>query len=77
MSQPAVLTLTIIAVAVPVVRYYWNLRRFPLIACSKCHGNSMRTKWIWHTGSFRFRKIGGHCGRCGGQAWTARSGAGQ
>lgn len=66
------LFLILAAVVAILARYWWNLRNFPLIACSKCHGSSLRTKWIWHMSSFRFRKIGGHCHRCHGTAWTDR-----
>lgn len=55
-----------------VIRYFWTLHRYPLIACRKCKGSSLRTKWIFHPPSLWFRKVGGHCGRCDGKAWTER-----
>jgi hypothetical protein len=32
--------------AAALLRYYWNLYHYLLISCSKCHGSSMRTKWV-------------------------------
>ena len=64
--------LAVVVMALLLIRYWWNLYRYPLIACSRCHGSSMRTKWIFHPPSFWFRKVGGHCGRCKGKPWTPR-----
>lgn len=53
-----------------VLRAQWNRRNFPLIACGTCHGDSLKTKWIFHMRSLRFRKVGRRCKSCGGSPWT-------
>ncbi|MDQ3154004.1 MAG: hypothetical protein M3R63_20575 [Actinomycetota bacterium] len=70
-NDPLVLLIIVVAVIL-VVRYLWTLHRYPLIACRRCGGSSMRTKWIFHPPSLWFRKVGGHCGLCGGKPWTER-----
>lgn len=55
-----------------VVRYYWNLREFPQIACSKCHGAGWRQKWIVQWQSLSRRRVRGPCHRCDGSPWTDR-----
>jgi hypothetical protein len=72
MSPELTLVLALVAVAAVGLWVLRERRRYPLIACGRCHGNSMHTKWIFHVRSLRLRKVGGHCGSCGGKAWTER-----
>ena len=75
MSGEQFLTVLLVGLVVLLVRYYWNLREFPQIACSKCHGAGWRMKWIFHLSSLRRRKVRGPCHRCEGSPWTNRRGS--
>ncbi len=74
MSGNELLALLLVGVAAAaLVRYIWNLREYPQIACPKCHGAGWRRKWIFHLSSLRRRRIRGPCHRCGGNPWTNRN----
>ncbi len=72
MSGNGLLVLFVIGFAAGLVYYYWNLREYPQIACSKCHGAGWRQKWIFHLSSLRRRRVRGPCHRCRGTPWADR-----
>lgn len=67
------MVLALVGAAALGFRWLRDRARYPLIACAKCHGSSMHTKWVFHPPSLRLRKVGGHCSRCDGKPWTERS----